>query len=124
MAALREHYQEKAWRDYDQKSVSNPRQKKAATGREGLKNFFSLGRERNLPDMPRDQVDDEDSGPLEEGDMWTLDCINFGAMQRIQEAFDGDSSGFITVQEVNRLTQMRPDQWRFVQLQPVFRAVN
>jgi hypothetical protein len=115
VAALCEHYQEKAWRDYNRrKSVSDPRQKKAATGREGLKNFFSLGRERDVPDMPRYQAGDEDSGPLEEGDMWTLDCINFGATQRIREAFDDDSSGFVTVQEVNRLTQMRPDKWRFV----------
>lgn len=67
-----------------------------------------------LQDYYQEKAANEKTSGLAGKDKWTLDYINIGAAQRIQEAFDADASGFITVQEVNNLTQMRPREWRFV----------
>lgn len=43
---------------------------------------------------------------------WALRHITLGRVGSILEAFDDDASGFVTVNEVNRLTQSRPRDWR------------
>ena len=43
---------------------------------------------------------------------WALKYINVGRARVILEAFDDDVSGFVTVSEVNNLTQSRPRDWR------------
>ena len=35
-------------------------------------------------------------------------------LQSIAEAFDDDSSGFVTIAEVNQFTSSRPKDWRYV----------
>ena len=37
-------------------------------------------------------------------------------LQSIAEAFDDDSSGFVTIAEVNQFTSSRPKDWRYVTL--------
>lgn len=51
-------------------------------------------------------------GPLKSPDSWAIGYINFGRAQGIMEAFDDDASGFVTVNEVNNLTRLRPRNWR------------
>ncbi|KAI0249342.1 hypothetical protein BJV78DRAFT_1155917 [Lactifluus subvellereus] len=42
---------------------------------------------------------------------WALQFVNLTRLQPILEAIDGDTSGFITIAEVNRFTSSRPDDW-------------
>ena len=53
-----------------------------------------------------------DSGASKGPDSWAVEYINIGRAQGILEAFDDDASGFVTVNEVNNLTQLRPRDWR------------
>lgn len=66
-----------------------------------------------LRDYYQEKALNEDEQGLPAGDKWTLDYINPRYAQHIQWAFDDDASGFITVQEVNRFTQLRPHDWRY-----------
>lgn len=52
-------------------------------------------------------------------DSWAVKYINIGRSRSILEAFDGDASGFVTVNEVNNFTQSRPLDWRYVILSRV-----
>lgn len=52
------------------------------------------------------------SGSLTSPDSWAMKYINIGRVRRILEAFDDDTSGFVTVSEVNNLTQLKPADWR------------
>ena len=52
------------------------------------------------------QVADEDA--------WALEWINVNRLQAIAEAIDDDSSGFITISEINQFTRSRPQNWRCV----------
>lgn len=54
----------------------------------------------------------EDPGSLTRSDSWALQYINMGRVPSIREAFDDDSSGFVTVNEANNFTQSRPLNWR------------
>jgi hypothetical protein len=45
-------------------------------------------------------------------DFWALACISTRTLQPVLEAFDDDSSGFITIKEVNQLTASKPKGWR------------
>lgn len=47
-------------------------------------------------------------------DKWAIGYIDPNRTQLIMEAFDDDSSGFVTVQEANMFTQLRPRDWRSV----------
>ena len=53
-----------------------------------------------------------DSGPLRGLDSWAIGYLNIGRAQGILETFDDDASGFVTANEVNNLTQLRPRDWR------------
>ena len=46
--------------------------------------------------------------------MWAVQCIDLMHLQSLMEAFDNDSSGYVSVQEVNRFTTSRPKGWRYV----------
>ena len=56
----------------------------------------------------------EDLGSLADPDSWALMYINNGRAHGIQEAFDGDANGFVTIKEVNNFTQPRPSDRRYV----------
>ena len=49
-------------------------------------------------------------------DEWALDYVGIQYLQQMREAFDQDGSGYITVQEVNRVTELLPKclDWRLV----------
>jgi len=53
-----------------------------------------------------------ESGSLKGPDSWAIQYINIGRARSILEAFDDDASGFVTVNEVNNLTRLRPRDWR------------
>ncbi|PIL33406.1 hypothetical protein GSI_04028 [Ganoderma sinense ZZ0214-1] len=44
-------------------------------------------------------------------DAWTLEYIDLRHVQPIIEAFDEDTSGYVTIQEVNNFTTSRPQGW-------------
>ena len=46
-------------------------------------------------------------------DKWALEHIDLNQAHLIQEAFDNDTSGFITIKEVNKFTKLRPLDWRY-----------
>lgn len=46
-------------------------------------------------------------------DNWALKYIDVGHARSILEAFDDDASGFVTVNEVNKFTRLRPRDWRY-----------
>lgn len=50
------------------------------------------------------------------GDDWATDFFDLLYVQRIKEAFDEDSSGYVTVAEVNRFSDLQPRAlgWRYV----------
>ena len=45
-------------------------------------------------------------------DAWTMKYIDIARLQPILEAIDDDTSGFITIGEINRFTSSRPVDWR------------
>lgn len=47
-------------------------------------------------------------------DEWALSYIDVKWLKRIVEAFDEDSSGFVTIMEINRFTESIPEKlgWR------------
>ena len=49
-----------------------------------------------------------------ESDDWTIEYMDTKWLPSIAESFDDDGSGYITVAEINRFTQSRPDtlKWR------------
>ncbi|KAI9459300.1 hypothetical protein F5148DRAFT_1319727 [Russula earlei] len=49
-------------------------------------------------------------------DAWAVKYIDIIRLQPIMEAIDDDSSGFITIGEMNRFTASRPIDWRLVSL--------
>lgn len=54
----------------------------------------------------------EDTDSLVGSDNWAIKYINIGRAQNILEAFDDDTSGFVTTNEVNNFTRSRPAGWR------------
>ena len=57
--------------------------------------------------------EDAERKPPQESD-WALQFLEVRFLQGIMEAFDADSSGFITISEVNQFTSSRPEKWRLV----------
>lgn len=53
---------------------------------------------------------------ISENELWALEYIDLMHLHHISEALDSDSSGFVTIQEVNRFTVSRPRGWRYVLL--------
>ncbi|KAI0744888.1 hypothetical protein C8Q76DRAFT_663578 [Earliella scabrosa] len=49
--------------------------------------------------------------PISNSDEWALEHINIHRLQAINEAFDDDGSGFITLAEVNEFTGLCPKNW-------------
>ena len=47
-------------------------------------------------------------------DLWSLRYITVHRSQPLIEAIDDDGSSFITVNEVNKFTTSRPEDWRCV----------
>ena len=47
-------------------------------------------------------------------DEWAFEFVDIKYLQQLKEAFDEDGSGYITIREVNRLTELLPDSvpWR------------
>ncbi len=45
-------------------------------------------------------------------DAWALDHINITRLQPLIEALDEDTSGSVSISEVNKFTMSRPDGWR------------
>ena len=56
----------------------------------------------------------EKTGSLTSPDSWALMYITIGRANGIQEAFDGDASGVVTINGVNNFTQSKPPKWRCV----------
>ena len=52
------------------------------------------------------------SDSLMSTDGWAIKYINIGRARSVVEAFDEDTSGFVTINEVNHFTQSRPTNWR------------
>ncbi|OJT06672.1 hypothetical protein TRAPUB_2475 [Trametes pubescens] len=48
---------------------------------------------------------------ISENELWALEYIDLMHLHHISEALDSDSSGFVTIQEVNRFTVSRPRGW-------------
>jgi hypothetical protein len=48
----------------------------------------------------------------ESHDLWAMSYLDMIHLESIGEAIDDDSSGFITVEELNRFTSSRPLYWR------------
>jgi hypothetical protein len=46
-------------------------------------------------------------------DQWALAYIKILRVQSLLEAFDDDSTGFVTVKEANEFTSSRPKDWRY-----------
>ena len=65
-----------------------------------------------------------ESGSLKGPDGWAIKYINTGRARSILEAFDDDASGFVTVNEVNKLTQSRPREWRYALSSRVYGAYS
>ena len=55
-------------------------------------------------------------GPFAGLDGWALMYITIGRAPGIQEAFDGDASGVVTINGVNNFTQSKPLDWRYALL--------
>ena len=53
-----------------------------------------------------------DGESVSSSDRWALYFIGVNYARNIQEAFDEDASGFITVKEANDFTRSRPLDWR------------
>lgn len=53
-----------------------------------------------------------DGDSVSSSDRWALYFIGVNYARNIQEAFDEDASGFITVKEANDFTRSRPLDWR------------
>lgn len=49
-------------------------------------------------------------------DTWALQFINVFRVQQLIEAIDDDISSFVTVAEINRFTNARPNDWTCVLL--------
>ena len=49
-------------------------------------------------------------------DEWALEYVGIRYLQQMREAFDEDGSGYITVRDVNRVTELLPKAlgWRSV----------
>lgn len=47
-------------------------------------------------------------------DAWALQFINVFRVQQLIEAIDDDISSFVTVTEINRFTNARPNDWTCV----------
>lgn len=62
------------------------------------------------------------SGTPTVSDCLAVKYINTSHARNILEAFDGDGSGFMTVNEVNRFTQSRPLGWRYAPFSLVCKA--
>lgn len=58
---------------------------------------------------------EENSNGIEALEDWALKYIDATWLQSIMEAFDDDASGYITVAELNRFTDAKPDSldWRY-----------
>jgi hypothetical protein len=48
----------------------------------------------------------------ESEDLWAVQFLDLHCLQPIYEAIDDDSSGFVTVEELNLFTSSRPLDWR------------
>ena len=61
-----------------------------------------------------ERADPFDHPPQAIKDDWALLYIDVKWMDRILEAFDEDSSGFVTIMEINRFTRSLPGElnWR------------
>lgn len=54
------------------------------------------------------------TGEHRDPSQWVIKYLDFPRIHHILEAFDEDTSGFVTIAEVNRFTKMRPLDWRSV----------
>ena len=52
---------------------------------------------------------------ISDDDAWTLRYLDLMHLQPIIEALDDDASGYVTIQEVNQFTTLRPMGWRYDQ---------
>jgi hypothetical protein len=55
---------------------------------------------------------------------WALQFVNVTRLQPILEAIDDDTTGFITIAEMNRFTSSKPDNWRLVLLHSRMDAIS
>ena len=55
----------------------------------------------------------EDPASFVGSEGWAIKYIDISRAQSILEAFDNDASGFVTVNEVNNFTRLRPRGWRY-----------
>ena len=67
-----------------------------------------------LKDYYLEKAAGDSAGGLANADKWALNYITISNARAILEAFDGDTSGFLTIQEVNDFTCARPSDWRWV----------
>lgn len=59
---------------------------------------------------------EEDSSGIEALEDWALKYIDATWLQSIMEAFDDDASGYVTIVELNRFADAKPENlnWRYV----------
>ena len=65
-----------------------------------------------LKDYYLEVAEGGDGAGILSSDRWALQYIGVNYVWSIQEAFDDDSSGFVTVKEANDFTRSRPPDWR------------
>lgn len=54
----------------------------------------------------------EDSSSLADPNSWAVNYINIGRSRSILGAFNDNSNGFVTTDEVNNFIRSRPFNWR------------
>lgn len=76
--------------------------------------FLEKTQDIQFAHSPSDHVGD-DANLTGSTDDWTLKYIGVPWLQSIMEAFDDDESGWITISEVNKLTESHPPdlKWRY-----------
>jgi hypothetical protein len=54
----------------------------------------------------------EEPDTLDFSDGWAMRYLNINFLKTLYEAIDDDTSGYITIEELNRFTNARPLNWR------------
>ncbi|KAK1220821.1 hypothetical protein PQX77_016392 [Marasmius sp. AFHP31] len=52
---------------------------------------------------------------LRSEEKWALKSLHFSKLKQVEEAFDADSSGYVSVWEANQVLSLRPSEWSLLQ---------
>ncbi|KAL0066311.1 hypothetical protein AAF712_006742 [Marasmius tenuissimus] len=78
----------------------------------------------NHPPVPGSTTADQEMAALSRAlkaaklrseEKWALKSLHFSKLQQIEEAFDADSSGYVSVWEANQVLSLRPSGWSLLQ---------